>query len=279
MTNERNMSERIRVLRKPHLVAKTIGLAILLTAVVPASSVDAACPQLGDFAQTAAAPEAVAHPADPNSRPDLFWPVVSVTQVALSDDQGRPTIATVTVRENPVPQPHSARTGASLPFGSAIAVGSTCTFDTNPSVTIDTPTANGYFIMHMTDFYDRWVVQPGNLWSYVTWQTNVWWTRWDPNYDVYSGQQSNNWNYYGADCSDVLQHYTAGGGNWAPNWPGSTGDSTTYVYNGPMNTWPVIVRPASGNWLQYTNQFTTVAYLGSQYTTLSNSYTPPNRIP
>ena len=29
-------------------------------------------------------------------------------------------------------------------------------------------------------------------------------------------------------------------------WPGATGDSNTYVYAGPMNTWPYLHRTSTG---------------------------------
>jgi hypothetical protein len=273
--------------RARQIALLTATLTLLLNAPFvfgPASIADGACPPLGDpttnDAGTQQATAVPADPTDPNARPDLAWPVVSVTNVTLGSDHGRPVVATVTVRENPVPIRHSgAPSRAATLFGRALALASACTFDTNPSVTIDTPTANGMFAMHMTVYFDRWTVVPGNLWAYVNWQTNVWWSRSDSNYDVYGGQQHNDWNYYGSDCSDVLQHPSASSVPFTPSWPGPTGNSTTYVYNGPMNLWPAIFRPATGNWLQYTNQSTTVAYLGEVYTTLSNSYTPPNRIP
>ena len=96
------------------------------------------------------------------------------------DDHGRPLTATITVREDPAPKKRAADAPM---FGPAIAVGVTCTFNTSPSVTVDTPTANGSFSQHMKIFFDRYTTSVG-MWGYVSTQTNVWWSRLDANYDV-----------------------------------------------------------------------------------------------
>lgn len=114
------------------------------------------------------------------------------------------------------------------------------------------------------------------FWAYVNYQTNVWWNRADSNYDVYAGQQTNQWNFWADfDCqTDSADSRTASGGNWSPAWPGGTGDSTTYVYNGPMNLWPGMYRPSYTYSIDFP-QTTNVGFAGSPYGSLSNTYGPP----
>lgn len=132
------------------------------------------------------------------------------------------------------------------------------------------------FTHHYRLFWQRWTTSA--YYAYVNWQTNVWWSRLDSNYDVYNGQAQNCWSFPAAwNCSDGQEsHQICSQVPFSPNWPGATGDSTTYVYNGPMNTWPAMYRTQANwpfNWSF--SMSTQVAKAGAFYYTINDSYSPP----
>lgn len=74
------------------------------------------------------------------------------------------------------------------------------------------------------------------VYAYFNWETDVWWTRTDANYDISSNSQS--WTYNGFNCSQVWDPHSASGGGISISWSGSS--TPTYVYQSPMNGWPAL---------------------------------------
>jgi hypothetical protein len=210
------------------------------------------------------------------------WPVVSETEQIRLDALGRPFKTTLSVRAAPTKAQAASIPGIILGPSVALACQGTLG-DISPILTAYS--YDGAFQQHYQLFFHRLLDNAGKEAVYQNYQTNVWWTRTYSNYDVYQNQTQNCWQMAdGMDCNDNQTYvghdpicsqlpFSPGVG-----WPGATGDSSTYVYAGPMNTWTYMWRPNMDPPFNWSFTMTTQWSVGGAYVdTISDGYTPPIR--
>jgi hypothetical protein len=271
-------------------VAWTVGFALLITSAFAFGPVNgnqaAACvdPTATQNEATGQATPHVAPVARLATPLDLHddWPVVSETEQIRLDALGRSFKTTLSVRAAP-----TKAQAASIPgiiFGPSVALA--CQGPLGDIAPILTAYSyDGAFQQHYQLFFHRLLNNSGQEAVYRNYQTNVWWTRNYSDYDVYQNQAQNCWQMaVGNDCNDnvtSLGHdpicsqlpFSPGVG-----WPGATGDSYTYVYTWPMDSWAYMWRPNMESPFNWSFTMTTQWSVNGVYVdTISDSYTTPIR--
>jgi hypothetical protein len=182
---------------------------------------------------------------------DADWLVESQEMHAQKDASGKSYTTTVTVRRNPHPVIPKSDDPASLSAAAA-----SCAYDSTKSDSVTTRSADGGLAQTLTNYYYRYTYSNGSQtwWAYYTYKTEISYTRTNSTYTL--GQNTTTWNFLGADCSGVVQHYTSTGG-MIPTW---SGNSTSLYYWTFMNQWSTLSPGSSMNLI--TNASTIASHSG-----------------
>ena len=188
---------------------------------------------------------------------DADWPIESQVTYKAKDSFGKEVITTLTVRQNPHPTFPKTNTTVSPLSG-------TCTYNGSKSYTKATQTPDGGVTQTITNYAYRYVFTSGlnSYWAYHTYETDVSFTRINSTYTL--GQNTMTWDFMGADCSGVTQHYGPTIGGMVPNtWYGNS--TATYIWYF-INQWPTMSPGTNMNLI--TDASTLVYHSGTYMTTV-----------
>lgn len=231
-----------------------------------------------------AVPSSVRSSSEPSA--DATWPIASVTTGSVVDAlTGETHTMTTTVRVAPdgeaparparvVPVRVSGASGGGRLASVAAAV--SCVYSTTASATTAVYYGGGAFTQTFQVFWHRYTVTgqgSGQLWGYLVYTTNVWWSRSSTVYNLSAHNTS--WYMEAYACPNgVWDPRSAGGGGWTPLWE-TPYQTYTYAYQYPMDSWPIEFSDLFDPYQSRTTMWTDVTQNGQYVGRISGSYEYP----
>jgi hypothetical protein len=240
--------------------------------------VDSSVTSVGAAPQSSGIEFAIPERVDPPGLipPNAGWPIVSSSVSSSVSGTGRPVTIVVEIREAPraastadVPAGRGSGSGARM--ASPLAVPVACSF--NASLSVDVHAYMGAaFSQNFSVYFNRWcIIESCGLFGYVVTQTQIWFTRSDPSYDL-SGQ-SLNWWMTVRDCNNITDPRSIGNQPGIPAWFGN--ETQHWWYYSPMNSWPVLWSDLYEGYSSYVTQGSDVTEDGYWAGHLSSSWIFP----
>lgn len=174
--------------------------------------------------------------------PNAAWPVLSRSVSSSVTGTGRAVTVVVEVRQ--APRAASTSTAAPAPvtkvpgsiLAAPLAAPIVCSYNATLSVDVHAYMGSA-FSQNFSVYFDRWcIVQSCGLFGYVVTQSQMWFTRSDPLYNL-SGQTLN-WSMKIRDCNNTYDPRSIGNQPFIPAWFGNETQHSWYY--APMNAWPVL---------------------------------------